>query len=181
MDTPALITKVKSGDKLAFAKIVRHYERSVFGFLGRMGLTQAHAEDVAQEVFLRAWRSLDRFDPLQADFSTWLFTLARNVTLNEFARASFRHETTIDHDVLEPLDVRTEPLTTLLANERIDHLRAALLQLPLADRSALALAYVNGLNIASIATIEGCAIGAIKTRLHRARQNLRHQMENDDD
>jgi len=181
LDISRSIEHIRAGDRTAFAGIIRHYQAPLFGFLGRMGLTQAHAEDLAQETFLRAWRQIDRFDPRRAEFSTWLFTLARNLTLNELSRAANRREVTMGDELPEVADPQPQPLEAVLAEERKRHLRAALQQLPLADRSVLALAYVEALDMAAIARIEGCAVGAIKTRLHRARQRLRKHLEGNDE
>ena len=103
MDLTDVLRRVLSGDTQAYAEIVARYERPLFGFLGRMGLPQARAEDVAQETFLRAWQHLGSFDPRRASFTTWLYTIARRLALNEAARTAARREVgmTIDH-------VRTE-------------------------------------------------------------------------
>ena len=79
VDIPHVIKRVRDGDRSAFAELVAHYQRPLFGYLGRMGQSQAAAEDLAQETFLRAWTSLGSYDPARAAFSTWLFTIARNL------------------------------------------------------------------------------------------------------
>lgn len=173
MDINPIINRIKAGDRSAYAAVIRHYQQPLFGFLGRMGLTQAQAEDMAQEAFLRAWQKLGEFDPKRAAFSTWLFTLARNLTLNELARASTRQELTLGDDLPDAADTQPQPLDDLLTREREAHLRTALLNLPLGDRSILALAYVEELDMAAIGRIEGCSTGAVKTRLHRIREKLR--------
>jgi RNA polymerase sigma-70 factor (ECF subfamily) len=157
--------------------VLKRYERPLFGFLGRMGLTQAHAEEVAQESFLQAWRKLGDYDPQRAEFSTWLFTLARNLALNELARTSSRREVMMGEDIPDIACHRPQPLALLIAVEQKQLLQAALRQLPLADRSALALAYLDDLDMAAVAEIEGCSTGAIKTRLHRAKRKLRELLE----
>jgi RNA polymerase sigma-70 factor (ECF subfamily) len=177
------VRRVAAGDASAFGEIVRHYQRPVFGFLGRMGLTQVQAEDVAQETFLRAWRSLGSFDSGRAGFSTWLFTIARNAALNEHARVHTRRETAVqDTDVEIAVCERPGPVETLEASRRTTWLQAALRRLQPADRTLLALVYTRELQLDAIARIEGCTEAAIKTRLHRARRNLeRLLMENPDE
>jgi RNA polymerase sigma-70 factor (ECF subfamily) len=177
VDIKALIDRVRAGDRAAYAEVVKHYERPLFGFLGRMGLTQAHAEEVAQETFLRAWRNLGDYDAQRAAFSTWLFTMARNLALNELACASNRYELVMGDEIAELACQLPQPLALLLESERKRLLQAALRQLPLADRSALALAYTADLDLAAVARIEGSTTGAIKTRLHRAKQKLRELLE----
>ena len=182
-DLPPLLRRIAAGDASAFGEIVRQYQRPVFGFLGRMGLTQAQAEDVAQETFLRAWRNLGAFDAERAGFSTWLFTIARNAALNERARVSTRRETAAqDHAIETAVCERPGPADVLQASRRATWLQSAMLRLQPADRTLLALAYTRELPLDAIARIEGCTEGAIKTRLHRARQKLeRLLMENPDE
>ena len=70
-DDSPLAARAAAGDRQAYALLVQRHQRGLFGFLGRMGLTQAEAEDLAQEAFVRAWQHLPRFDPQRAAFSTW--------------------------------------------------------------------------------------------------------------
>jgi RNA polymerase sigma-70 factor (ECF subfamily) len=176
MDLTDVLRRVLSGDAQAYAEIVARYERPLFGFLGRMGLPQAHAEDVAQETFLRAWQHLGTFDSRRASFTTWLYTIARRLALNDAARAAARRDVgmTIAHD---GACEAPQPLATLAAAEQRERLRAALLGLSTADRTTLALAYIEDLSLAEIAQIESTTVGAVKTRLHRARGRLAQLME----
>lgn len=179
MDIKPLLQRIADGDRQAFARIVEHDQRPLFGFLGRMALGQAHAEDVAQEVFLRAWHKLDDYRPELGQFSTWLFTIARNLALYELERAARRHEVCVDV-VPDPACDRLQPPEQLARRQQQRRLHDALRRLPLSDRSALALAYIHELDMAAIARIEGCHTGAIKTRLHRAKEKLRPLLEEHD-
>jgi len=181
VDITDLINRTRAGDRNAFADVVQHYQRPLFGFLGRMGLGQAHAEDIAQETFLRAWQNLGDFNPRRAGFSTWLFTLARNLTLNDLARASSRCEVTMGDDFPDPPGDQPQPETVMLATEQKRQMRMALRRIPLSDRTILALAYIDEFDLRAIGKIEGCSTGAIKTRLHRARMKLREYLENPDE
>jgi len=179
-DIRPVLDRIRGGDRAAFEIVVRHYQRPLFGFLGRMGLSQAQAEDVAQEALLRAWRSLASFDPARAGFSTWLFTIARNAALNECDRAHARHETAFGDD--EPAETASEqplPCEALEASQRRAWLRAALCRLPASDRTLIALAYTHELQLGDIARVEGVTLAAIKTRLHRARQRLEQFLTED--
>ncbi len=180
VDIKPLLQRIADGDTQAFAEVVGHYQRPLFGFLGRMALSQSHAEEVAQETFLRAWHSLGEYKPERAAFSTWLFTIARNLALNELARAAYRHESTQGDDMPDAACERLQPPEELARRQQQRRLQAALQKLPLPDRSALALAYIHDLELAAIARIEGCTTGAIKTRLHRAKEKLRHLLEKHD-
>lgn len=177
MDITPLLQRIGAGDRQAFAGIVTHYQRPLFGFLGRMALGQGHAEEIAQETFLRAWNNLADYRPERAEFSTWLFTIARNLALHELERATRRHELGSGAELPDAPCERPQPPEALALAQRQRRLHLALRQLPLADRSALALAYNQELDLAAIARIEGCSVAAIKTRLHRAKEKLRHLLE----
>jgi RNA polymerase sigma-70 factor, ECF subfamily len=170
MNLDATVTACLAGDRLAFGAIVRLYQRPLFGFLGRMGLSQSLTQDLAQEAFIRAWSQLSSFDPKRAEFATWLFSIARNLALNEIGSA--RYKTT--ETTALPLDEALE------RKQQSQRLYRAIRALPFDDRSALSLAYVQELDMRSIALIENVSESAIKTRLHRAKQKLRELLENDD-
>ena len=178
MNISSVITRIKSGDRSGFAELVTHYQSPLFGYLGRMGLTQAAAQDVAQEAFLRAWMNLGDYDPIRAAFSTWLFTIARNLALNYIGK---KRELTADEDLAEAACESLQPPEVLQQAQRQQQLLGALRLLSTQDRSALALAYFQELDLADIARIEGCNVGAIKTRLSRARLRLRQLLEKDDE
>lgn len=178
MDINLLLRRIDRGDRSAFAELVEHFQRPLFGYLGRMGLRQGQAEEVAQETFLRAWQRLGDYDQARAAFSTWLFTIARNLAINELTRASSSHEQTFGEDMPEMACERGQPAQEVMNRQLRLQVQQALRMLPYDDRSALALAYYEELDMASIARIEGCTVGAIKVRLHRAKQRLRQLLEN---
>ena len=180
MDIKALLKRIESGDRSAFAPVVEQFQRPLFGYLGRMGLHQGPAEEIAQETFLRAWSRLGDYDPGRAEFSTWLFTIARHLALHELSRAAGKHEVATDETLPDVACDDAQPSDVLSQTQRRRHLQSALRELPLADRSALALVYFQELDLASIAHIEGCTLGAIKVRLHRAKQRLRQLLEGHD-
>jgi RNA polymerase sigma-70 factor (ECF subfamily) len=177
MEITDVVERVISGDR-AYAQIVAQYQAPLFRYLGRMGLPQAQAEEIAQETFLRAWIRLGDFDPRRASFSTWLYTIAHRLALNAFGRAATRQEIAFsaEHDSASE---GLQPPEQMLALQRRQRLRAALLELPPRERAAIALAYIEDLPLAAVALIEGCTVGAIKTRLHRARRRLAELLEND--
>ena len=95
MSVQAILQRIAKGEQRAFAELVDLYQRPLFGFLGRMGMAQAQAEDIAQETFLRTWQHLPSFDSSRAQFGTWLFTIARNLACNHLQSASRQHETVL--------------------------------------------------------------------------------------
>jgi RNA polymerase sigma-70 factor (ECF subfamily) len=172
----SILDRIAAGEREAFAELVQRYQQPLFGFLGRMGLTQAQAEDLAQETFLRAWSHLQQFDPTRAQFSTWLHTIARNLAFTWLS--SRQQQTALPDEALEDVACeRPSPMQQLQAKQERERLQHALRQLPMADRSALALTYVHGMSLTDVARIEGVSLAAIKTRLHRARQALRSMLK----
>jgi RNA polymerase sigma-70 factor, ECF subfamily len=174
LNDQSILSRIRSGEVGAFAQWVDRYQRPLFGYLGRMGLSQAQAEDIAQEAFLRAWIHLHAYAPARAKFSTWLFTIARNLAIN--ASASSRHEIS-DASFPEPSSDAPGPEQLADDAQQRARLQAALRQIPTPERSALALAYVHELQLVDIARIEGDSLAAIKTRIHRAKQRLRSVLE----
>jgi RNA polymerase sigma-70 factor (ECF subfamily) len=181
VDIKLLLRRIDQGDRSAFAELVEHFQRPLFGYLGRMGLRQGQAEEVAQDTFLRAWQNLSHYDQARAAFSTWLFTMARHLAINELTRASSLHEQALGDDLPEMPCEQGQPAQMLMAHQRRQQVQQALRKLPFDDRSALALAYYEELDMAAIARIEGCSVGAVKVRLHRAKQRLRRLLENTHD
>ena len=181
IDASSLLARIAAGETRAFGPIVRHYQKPLFGFLGRMGLPQRQAEEVAQETFLRAWRNLGKFDPGRAEFSTWLFTIARNLALNEHARSHRLELPAGDAEVQEVASEQPPAGEMLDASRRREWLQAALARLRPAERTLIALVYTRELSLDAIARIEGCEPGAIRTRLHRARQRLQQILTEDKD
>ncbi len=179
MNITDILRQLQEGDRQAFAAVVQQYQRPLFGFLGRLGLSQSRAEELAQETFLRAWRNLGQYNPQLAAFSTWLFTIARNLALNELSRAVNEWEVVMQDDLPELACARPQPPEALAQVQQRRRLHTALQQLPLAERCAVALAYIGDFELVEIARIEGCTIGTIKTRLHRARRRLFDLLEKD--
>ena len=178
MDIDETLHRVRTGDRQAFAEIVRVYQGPLFHFLGNMGMSRGQVEDLAQDTFLRAWSNLGRYAPELGRFSTWLFTIARRLALNEIDRAGNRSEMLMGNDAAPDLPCeRALPHEALEQARRRAALHRALCQLPAADRTVLALAYLREVDLAEIARIEACSVGAIKTRLHRARHRLAQLLE----
>ena len=179
MSVQSILNRIAAGEQLAFAELVALYQRPLFGFLGRIGMGQAQAEDIAQETFLRAWTQLHSYQPERAQFGTWLFTIARNLAYNALQSAPHQREL-LNAEVPEQVSEQPGPVQTLERAQQSAHLQSALRQLPMAERSALALVYVHELGLADVARIEGDSLAAIKTRLHRAKQRLRKILQSAD-
>ncbi len=177
-----LIEKARSGDMVAFSELVRRYERPVVHFCQRMIGSREDAEDLAQDSFVRVYRYLDRLTQ-RAKFSTLLFGIARNLTLN-FIRDSSRRgrgttfSLTDDENIERSLvDDSRRPDREARLHEIDGMLKAGLAQLSPKHREVLVLRELQGLDYSSIAKIVKCRKGTVKSRIARARDQLRRHLE----
>ena len=156
-----------------------HADR-VYGALRRFGLDASEADEVAQEVFVRAWRGLARFEE-RARFSTWLYRIAFNEAQRRLARrAPPRVGTDPDRDdpvISLPEAPHLGPEAQALDREFEQTLQRALAQLPADWRAAVVLRDIEGLSTHEAAEIVGAREGAFKSRLHRGRMQLRALLE----
>jgi RNA polymerase sigma-70 factor (ECF subfamily) len=176
MDDGFLIRQVLGGNRNAFRLLVIRYQRSLFRFLGGMGFEVAAAEELAQEAFLRAYRSLADYDPGKAKFSSWLFTIAKHLAQNEAARSHRRapHVELPEEASAAALPAPSpSPQETLEQAERGRRVRQAIGKLPNFLRGTLVLAYLKGLSMQDIASIESCSVGTVRSRISRGKQLLR--------
>ncbi len=158
-----------------------HAER-VYGALRRFGLDAGEADEVAQEVFVRAWRGLGRFEE-RARFSTWLYRIAFNEAQRRLARRPpVRAGPDVDPDRDDPIAALPEspersPEAVTLDREFDRALDNALDQLPVDWRAAVVLRDIEGLSTDEAAEIAGIGQAAFKSRLHRGRMQLRGLLE----
>ncbi|HEX7500920.1 MAG TPA: sigma-70 family RNA polymerase sigma factor [Polyangia bacterium] len=184
MDDGFLIRQTLSGKRNAFRMLVVRYQRPLFRFLGGFGLGQAIAEELAQETFLRAYRNLSGYDAGKAKFSSWLFTIAKNLALNERARSHQRQpHADVAADEAESLARDSVPSAheALETGELRLRVQRALQRLPEILRSTLVLAYLKELSMDEIASIESCSVGAVKSRIFRGKQLLRAELVESED
>ena len=175
-----LLERARTGDEDAFEQLVHLHGDRVYGALRRFGLGPGDAEDVAQEVFLRAWRGLAGFEE-RAQLSTWLYRIA----FNEARRRLGRREPAIarsDPDGTEPLARLADAPQRGPAAQALDHefeatLERALAELPADWRAAVVLRDLEGLSTREAASALDLREPAFKSRLHRGRMQLRDLLE----
>jgi RNA polymerase sigma-70 factor, ECF subfamily len=180
-----VMLRVKSGDDSAFAYLVQKYRRPMVSFMYRMAHNSAAAEDLAQEVFLRVYRSRENYEP-SAKFSTWLYRIATNLAVN-YARDT-RHErpeNTVsideqDADTGLTVDVPDASLTAeeaILRRERMAAIRRRVQELPERQRMAVVMHKYQQMDYRQISQILKLSESATKSLLFRAYETLRVQLK----
>jgi RNA polymerase sigma-70 factor (ECF subfamily) len=180
-----LMRAYQAGDEGAFDEIVRRYAESVHALLTRFLGPSPEREDLVQEVFLRVLRSRQRYDA-SARFSTWLYRIAFNLAVNKVERARDPADPTAARgarpeqghsSVEELLDSRAEdPGRELERGDVVRAVRRAIAELPESQRMALILAKYHEQPYGEIAVVLGSSEKAVKSLIHRARENLRQRL-----
>ncbi|MGA2281406.1 MAG: sigma-70 family RNA polymerase sigma factor [Verrucomicrobiota bacterium] len=180
-----LMLRVKRGDRDAFAELVDKYKQPVMNFVYRSLRDEIEAEDLAQTVFLQVYKSRSRYKQT-AKFSTWLFTIARNLCLNEFRRRARHPAESIEETHAENEDQpqrqyedksQMAPPEKLLHGELIQKIEEALAELPDNQRSAILLCRQEDLSYEEIAGILDCSLSATKSLIHRGRETLKEKLK----
>jgi RNA polymerase sigma-70 factor (ECF subfamily) len=181
----ALMLRVKRGDTAAFAELVEKYKQPVMNLACRTLRDATEAEDVAQNVFVQVFKSAHRYH-ISAKFSTWLFTIARNLCLNEIRRRTrhpaesldLAHPEQEDQPLRQFEDKRTSsPPENLLHGELEEKVGQALAELPENQRAAILLCRQEELSYEEIAEVLGCSLSATKSLIHRGRETLKQKLK----
>lgn len=169
-----LLLRAADGDDAAFTELVRRHHRAIVQFAYRfLGRRDRHtAEDLAQHVFLEAWRRAADFEP-RAKVTTWLFRIATNACLNQ--RRYMRPRATVPLDAEQP-DRSLDAQNRVELDEAGERVRAAIVALPDNQRAAIVLRHYHGFSYAEIAEIIGASASAVDSLLQRARAALREQL-----
>jgi RNA polymerase sigma-70 factor (ECF subfamily) len=181
----ALMLRVKRGDRAAFAELVDKYKQRVMNFIYHRLRDEAEAEDVAQNVFLQVYKSRGRYQQT-AKFSTWLFTIAHNLCLNELRRRS-RHpaesleEKHTENEEQPPRQIEDKSQVAapdnVLHGELAQKIQEALDELPENQRSAILLCREEELSYEQIARVLRCSLSATKSLIHRGRETLKEKLK----
>ena len=177
--------RVKRGDREAFAALVDAYQKPIVNLIYRTLGDLSEAEDLAQQAFLQAYRSAHRYRD-SARFSTWLYTIARNLCLNELRRRA-RHPAesleavTAETDERAPLAIEDKkapgPVEALLESEVHAKIQEVLQGLPPNQRMAVLLCQDEELSYEDIAHVLGCSVSATKSLIHRGRETLKQRLK----
>ena len=173
-----LIQRCLQGDQTAWDAIVRMYWRKVFNVAYKFVGNHAEAEDLAQEIFLKIFKSLDTFDR-RANFQTWLVSVSRNLCIDHY-RSVRKERQTIDRAVdaseLAPASSDPGPMAALEQRDRLTLLRDALAALPDALRTAVLMRDIHELSYQEIAETLQLPEGTVKSRINRGRAELARQI-----
>lgn len=178
-----LVDAVKNGDAAAFNVIVQRYESKVIGVLFGMMHNPEDARDVAQDVFLKAYRSIDKFRG-DSKLYTWLYRITVNMAIDFIRKKQKRHKVEY-HDEMKvkeeeqgavPVD-KPGPSDTLQSRELYERLRQIVDTLPEEQKKAFMLREMEDLSYQEIAEVMQCSAGTVMSRLFYARKKIRDQLK----
>ena len=174
-----LIRRVKNGDQDAFGQLVLTHQNKVYTLCVHMVTNREEAEDLAQEAFLKAWRSLNSFQE-ESSFATWMHRLTTNVCLDHLRKQARRQNistaVSLDDEEsgwTEPVDHTQDPQRRLEQREQRELLAKALNELPEHHRRLIIMREVSGLSYQEIADALDADLGTVKSGISRARERLR--------
>ena len=178
-----LMRRCREGDMSAFELIVLRYKDAIFNFIYHFVSDYHRAQDISQETFLRVLRNVDRYKSRNS-FKPWLYRIAANLCKNELRDRSRRRMLSLndpDLDIESLIGDRytvpdTVPGEAYEKEEMRELVRNALESLPEDQRMAIVLREYQDLSYVEIAVALNCSLGAVKSKIHRARQNIRNML-----
>jgi RNA polymerase sigma-70 factor (ECF subfamily) len=176
-----LMLRVREGDETSFALLLERHRGPVVNFLHRMVQNRAISEELAQEVFLRVYRSRQTYEPT-AKFTTWLFRIATHLALNSIRDGKReRSQESLSDELLEGVErqVADQQVTVeqaLVYEVKLQEIRGAIGALPEKQRAAVLMHKYDGLDYGQIARSLGCSESAVKSLLFRAYETLRARL-----
>lgn len=179
-----LITQTLNGDSLAFEKLILKYQDRIFNMLFRYLNSYEDAEDVTQEAFIKAYRSLDKFE-LKASFLTWIYRIAINTAKSRFRRKSEKlsakcvsiHPNESDEGGIDVVADDKTPLQKMEDEEAYNAVQDAIGQLDEEHRMVIVLRDIEGYDYQEIVEIMDINLGTVKSRLHRVRSRLAQMLQ----
>jgi len=180
MTDSQLIREIKDGNAEAYGELMRRYERKILSFIYHMlksaGL-ETMAEDLCNETFYKAYRSMNSFREVEASFSTWLYTIARNTVLSELRKQKAQHLSLEQSAQIPQANLNDLPEQAVIRGEQVSLVRDAINALPDKQRSAIILREYDGMDYQEIAGILGQTVSSVKSLLFRARASVKLQLE----
>ena len=175
-----LMQLVSGGDTSAFEELIERHQSLVAGTVARMLGSNSDVEDIAQQVFIRVWKSARRYVP-RAKFTTWLLKITRNLVFNELRRSKRHAHIPLQSEPgAEEIPLKDEtnsaPDASLLETELQRAIDEAIMQLPESQRMALVLRRYEQLSYEQIAEVLDLSVPAVKSVLFRARTELRTRL-----
>lgn len=156
---------LKEGDSATFERVFDRYAKPIAAYLERMTLS-VDVEAIVQETFLRLWQKRKQYNPSKAGLSTWLHRIAYNLTIDAYRK------TGKECSLSEDYEVAFDPELQLNRDSDLKRLRSALAELPMRQRSAIALCHYQGLSNKAVAQAMGISIDALESLLARGRKTL---------
>jgi RNA polymerase sigma-70 factor, ECF subfamily len=175
----ALVARAKGGDSAAFGELVRRYRDRILALALHLSGNASEAEDITQDVFLRAYRALDGFEG-RSHFFTWVYRMTVNRALNARRDRLRRREDAMDDPRVEravAVDAAGDPARAAELRQTYARLLGALDELPPPMCTSVVLVTLQGLSHAEAAVVQECSPGTIAWRIHEARQRLRIALE----
>ncbi len=177
----SLMVRIRDGDTKAFEELIEAHQRAVIGTVAKMLGNPSEAEDIAQQVFIRVWKSANRYEP-QAKFTTWLFTITRNLVFNEVRRRQRKPTVSIDereevtHMTVADLQ-GASPEEALLHSELEAAVDKAIQALPEKQRLAVILRRYEEMPYEEISQVLTMSVPAVKSLLFRPRAQLKESLQ----
>ena len=170
-----LLSVAKDRDRDAFAKLFIYFAPRLKSYLRRLGSETGVAEELVQETMMQVWRKADRFDPVKATASTWIFAIARNIRIDAFRRER-RPQYDIDDPTLK-VDGAIGPDIALALSEESQRVRSAMKALSPDQARVVQMSFFGQLSHSEISKQLLLPLGTVKSRLRLAFGNLRHALK----
>jgi len=180
-----IVRKVQAGDVAAFDHLIVKYRERVLGIIYNMTSNREDAADLAQDAFIKAFQSINRFQG-QASFFTWMYRIAVNSTVTHlrknrlrsfFSLESVREDDPVSRELIDALTDKTGVGRDSFVRELQEKLNDAMQKLSINHRTVVTLFEIDGLSHQEIAEVMDCSVGTVRSRLHYAKQLLQAELQ----
>lgn len=185
MNEAELVRRAKNGDTEAFERLISDYQVKIYHIAYHMMANEQDAEDAAQEAILKAYRYLGSFKE-ESGFYTWLYRITHNICLDMLRKRKRNHTHSMDlvkkdrdgqETELQLVDDKPQPEDELMSRQVQTDMQAAIAELKENYRTVIVLRDIEGMSYEDIAAVTEISVGTVKSRLNRARENLRKIVE----